>query len=161
MLARSLELCQAMTMTHIRPGVFLRHDPVADPAYPSRSEFGGGDYFLGMRDMEWFRSLYLADIQREMTDLRASPMAAADVSGLPPALILTAGFDPLRDEAKAYADRLAAAGVPVEYRCFEGAIHAFMAFGGAIPLGVEALSFVVSRLRSALPGAERRAEALQ
>ena len=130
------------------PTVDLR-DPVDDPAYPSRHQFGGGDFFLSMRDMEWFRSLYVTDPARESSDARLSPIAG-DVAGLPPALVLTAECDPLRDEGKAYADRLAAAGVPVEYRCYEGTIHAFMSFAGAIPLGLEALSFVASRLRGAL-----------
>jgi acetyl esterase len=121
-----------------------------DPHYPSRGQFGNGDYFLSRRDMEWFRSLYLSDIARESDDPRVSPIAAADLSGLPPALIVTAGCDVLRDEGKAYADRLAAAGVPVEYRRYDGTIHAFMSFAGAIPLGLEALSFVASRLRGSL-----------
>ena len=133
----------------VYPAVDIR-DPVDDPAYPSRTLFGGGDYFLSTRDMLWFRSHYLTDAAREAHDPFASPMAAADVSGLPPALIVTAGCDVLRDEGKAYADRLAAAGVPVEYRCFEGTIHAFMSFAGAIPMGVEALSFVASRVRETL-----------
>lgn len=132
----------------IYPAVDLR-DPVDDPAYPSRHQFGGGDFFLSMDDMEWFRSLYVTDPARESRDARLSPIAG-DVAGLPPALVLTAECDPLRDEGKAYADRLAAAGVPVEYRCYEGTIHAFMSFAGAIPLGLEALSFVASRLRGAL-----------
>jgi acetyl esterase len=131
------------------PTVDLR-DPVDDPAYPSRHQFGGGDYFLSMRDMEWFRSLYVADPARESSDARLSPIAARDLGGLPPALVLTAGCDPLRDEGKAYADRLAAAGVPAEYRCYDGTIHAFMSFAGAIPLGLDALSFVASRLKAAL-----------
>jgi acetyl esterase len=133
----------------VYPAVDVR-DPVDDPAYPSRGLFGGGDFFLSMRDMEWFRSLYLTDAATEAHDVRASPIAASDLAGLPPALVLTAGCDVLRDEGKAYADRLARAGVPVEYQCFEGTIHAFMSFAGAIPLGLEGLSFVASRLRAAL-----------
>jgi acetyl esterase len=117
---------------------------------PSLVEFGGGDFFLSLRDMEFFRSSYLADPERRMNDPHASPLLAADVSGLPAALVLTAGCDPLRDEGKAYADRLAAAGVPVEYRCFEQAIHAFISFAGAIPSGRDALSFVASRLHAGL-----------
>ncbi len=103
--------------------------------------------------MEFFRTHYLADVQRQASDPRASPLVADDLAGLPPALVVTAGCDPLRDEGKAYADRLAAAGVPVEYHCFENAIHAFMSFAGAIPAGVEGLSFVASRLRAALHAA--------
>ena len=99
--------------------------------------------------MQHFQSLYFADIA-QVSDPRASPLLAGDLSGLPPALIVTSGCDPIRDEGKAYADRLSAAGVPVEYRCFEGTIHAFMSFAGAIPVGLEALAFVASRLKAAL-----------
>ena len=133
----------------IYPTVDLR-GPALTPAYPSRGQFGGGDYFLSTRDMEWFRALYLSDVAREPDDPRVSPIAAGDLSGLPPALVVTAGCDPLRDEGMAYADRLAAAGVSVEYRCFEGTIHAFMSFAAAIPMGLEALSFVASRLKRSL-----------
>ena len=118
--------------------------------YPSRSEFGGGEYFLSTHDMAWFASLYLADVERQVADPRVSPLAARDLRGLPPALVVTSGCDPLRDEGKAYADRLAAAGVPVEYRCVEGTIHACMSFAGAIPAGLEMLTLVASRLRAAL-----------
>ena len=128
--------------------------PVVDldttAAFASRSEFGGGDYFLSMRDMEWFNSLYFADAATEVRDPRASPLRSDDLSGLPPALVITAGCDPLRDEGKSYADRLAAAGVPVEYRCFEGTIHVFVSFAPAIPAGDEALAFLAERLRRAL-----------
>lgn len=122
--------------------------------YPSLAQFGGGDYFLSLTDMQFFRSHYLADVAGQMRDAHASPMQAADLRALPPALIVTAGCDPLRDEGRAYAGRLAEAGVPVEQRCFEGTIHAFMSFAAAIPLGGEALSFVASRLRAALHPAE-------
>jgi acetyl esterase len=84
-----------------------------------------------------------------MNDPRASPLLAG-LSGLPPALVLTAGCDPLRDEGREDADRLAAAGVPVEYRCFEETIHAFISFAAAIPAATEALSFIASQLRAAL-----------
>ena len=131
--------------------------PVVDfrpgATYPSREQFGGGDFFLSNRDMEFFRSCYLDDVPRQASEPRASPLLDGDPAGLPPALVVTAGCDPLHDEGKAYADRLVAAGVPVEYRCFESTIHAFMSFAGAIPVGVEGLSFVASRLRAALHAA--------
>src|SRR4051812_2936659 len=116
---------------------------------PSRSQFGGGDFFLSNRDMEWFRDLYFSDAS-EASDPRASPLRASDLGGLPPALIIAAGCDALRDEGHAYAERLRASYVPVEYRCFEGTIHAFMSFSGVIPLGREALALAAARLRSAL-----------
>jgi acetyl esterase len=130
----------------IYPSVDL--DPSSD--YPSRRQFGGGEYFLSTPDMEYFATLYLNNPASDGKDPRASPIAFRDLAALPPALVVTAGFDPLRDEGKAYADRLAAAGVPVEYRCFEGTIHAFVSFSGAIPAGAEALAFIASRLRRAL-----------
>ena len=118
--------------------------------YPSRAQFGGGDFFLSNRDMEFFRSCYLSDVPRHASEPGASPLLGGDLAGLPPALVVTAGCDPLRDEGKAYADRLAAAGVAVEYSCFESTIHAFMSFARALPAGIEGLSFVASRLRAAL-----------
>jgi acetyl esterase len=118
--------------------------------YDSRVQFGGGQYFLGSRDMELFQSLYLTDAATQARDPRASPLVGRNLAGLPPAVIVTAGCDPLCDEGKAYAARLAAAGVPVESRCFEGTIHAFMSFAGAIPAGLEALAHVAERMRAAL-----------
>jgi acetyl esterase len=116
---------------------------------PSRTQFGGGDYFLSNKDMEWFRTHYLSD-PKEATDTRVSPLMARDLTKLPPALIIAAGCDPLRDEGRAYADRLQASGVAVEYRCFEGTIHAFMSFTGALPLGGEALAFAAAKMKDAL-----------
>jgi len=128
--------------------------PVVDldlaSTFASRAEFGGGDYFLTLRDMEWFNSLYFTDAASQVKDPRASPLRTEDLTGLPPALVVTAGCDPLRDEAKVYADRLAAAGVPVEYRCFGGTIHAFLSFAAAIPAADEAVAFIAERLHTAL-----------
>jgi acetyl esterase len=130
--------------------------PVVDfrpgAAYQSRSQFGGGDFFLSNRDMEFFRSRYLTDVQ-QANDPRVSPLLADDLAGLPPALVVTAGCDPLRDEGRTYGDRLATAGVMVEYHCFASTIHAFMSFAGAIPVGVDGLSFVAARLHAALHAA--------
>jgi acetyl esterase len=127
------------------PAVDLR----GDVRYESRQAFGSGDYFLGTADINWFRQQYLPDPDTDARDPRVSPIVASDLSGLPPALIVTAGFDPLRDEAKAYADRLSQAGVPVEYRCFDDTVHAFASFAAMIPAGLEALALVASRLKAA------------
>lgn len=118
---------------------------------PSRLQFGGGEYFLSNRDMQWFRELYLEDPD-QATDPRVSPLLAADLTGLPPTVMVAAGCDLLRDEGRSYADRLIAAGVPVDYRCFEATIHAFVSFAGAIPAGLEALAWAAARMRSILHG---------
>jgi acetyl esterase len=118
--------------------------------YASRKQFDGPEYFLSLAEMEWFGSLYFNAPEQDVKDPRASPLLSPDLAGLPPALIVTAGCDALLDEGKAYADKLKSAGVPVEYRCFEGTIHAFVSFSGAIPKGSEAMALVASRLRQAL-----------
>lgn len=88
-------------------------------------------YSLTADDMAWFRHHYI-DRPEHYTDWRASPLLAADHAGLPPALVLTAGFDPLRDEGRLYADCLSAAGNAVQYVCFERQMHAFIGMGGVI-----------------------------
>ena len=88
-------------------------------------------YALTAADMHYFRDHYLPDAALH-TDWRASPLRAASLQGLPPALVLTAGYDPLRDEGRLYADRLAQAGVAVQYVCFERQMHGFLGMGGVI-----------------------------
>jgi acetyl esterase len=94
---------------------------------PSRIEFA--DHFPIPREMiGWFFDHYFG-IAWPFTDPRAIPSLYEDYTGLPPALIITAGYDPLRDEGEDYARTLAAAGVPVDYECCEGTIHGFVNMG--------------------------------
>jgi acetyl esterase len=94
---------------------------------PSRKDLA--HHFPIPHDMiQWFFNHYFG-IAWPFTDPRAIPALYEDYTGLPPALIITAGFDPLRDEGAEYAEALAAAGVPVDYACREGTIHGFMAMG--------------------------------
>lgn len=94
---------------------------------PSYRAFARG-FVLTKADMEWFRACYLRDAE-DAADPRASPLLAKDLSGLPPALVLTAGFDVLRDEGEAYAAALRSAGVEVRSRRFGGHIHGFVQMG--------------------------------
>jgi acetyl esterase len=84
------------------------------------------------------------------SDWRASPLLAPDLTRLPPALVLTAGFDPLRDEGRQYADALSAAGNRVQYVCFERQIHGFITMGRVIDEANTALALCAAALRSAL-----------
>jgi acetyl esterase len=106
--------------------------PVVDQASDTDSlrRFARG-YSLTLELLRWYQKQYLGD-EGDRTDWRASPLLARDHSRLPSAYIVTAGFDPLLDEGKAYADRLKQAGVPVVYECFEGMIHGFLPMGGAL-----------------------------
>lgn len=97
-------------------------------------------------DIEWHWSQYLPD-RRDGDDPRASPLRAQDLSELPPALLITAEHDPLTEEASAYANRLAEAGVAVELRHFAGAQHGF--FASATPQGEGARAAAVAALRRA------------
>ena len=97
----------------------------------------------------WYMEQYLRG-ESDKSDLRASPLRAPTVAGQPPTLIVTAGFDPLRDEGRAYADRLRAAGVDVVYREYPGQIHAFVSLTKAIPQGMAATLEVADYLRRRL-----------
>lgn len=97
---------------------------------------------------EWITRHYLNN-EEEKNDLRYAPVLNDDLKDLPPALIITAEFDPCRDEGKLYADKLRAAGVPAEYSCYEGQIHTFFAWAGAFPSGQRALDQSAAALRKA------------
>jgi acetyl esterase len=115
--------------------------------YASWRMLGGGEYLLSKKSIEDIRDLYLSQRQDALNPL-ASPILAPDLAGLPPALIVTAQFDPLVDEAAHYGQRLQEAGVPLTYRCFEGTIHSFMIMAGVISLGYTALDLVAARIAS-------------
>ncbi len=121
----------------------------ASMSTPSCTENGEG-YLLTRASMEWFYGHYLEGTGTALTDVRLSPLATSDWSGLPPALVITAEFDPLRDEGEAYAAKLAAAGVPVTTSRYDGMIHAFFTLGAMIPAAKLAMDEATTALRSAL-----------
>ncbi len=115
----------------------------------SLSLFAEG-FLLTKRDIDWFESRYLGGAEVESTDPRISPLLAESLTGLPPALIATAGFDPLRDEGDAYAAGLRAAGTPVDLRSFGSLTHGF---ANLFPLGggsAVATTELISALRAHL-----------
>jgi acetyl esterase len=97
----------------------------------------------------WYSEQYLRS-DADKKDLRASPLLASSLAGQPPALIVTAGFDPLRDEGHAYGDRLREAGVEVVYREYPGQIHAFVSLTKAIPQGLACTLEIAEYLRTRL-----------
>jgi acetyl esterase len=90
------------------------------------------DYFLTADAMRFFAGHYIGN-PRDALDPRASPMRATDLAGLPPTVLCTAEFDPLRDEGEAYAKALERAGVQVSYHREPGMIHGYFGMGGASP----------------------------
>jgi acetyl esterase len=104
-------------------------DTKENARFPSRSENAEG-YFLSRAVMEWFCGHYLADTA-DGSDWRVSPLRAKNLASLAPAVVTTAWFDPLRDEGKAYAEALKAAGVPTSYYDGPGLIHGYFGLGEA------------------------------
>ncbi len=103
--------------------------PATDFTTDTRSvELFGEGFFLTEESRTWFRDHYVHD-PAQYSDPKASPLVAEDVSGAAPALVWTAGFDPLRDEGCAYAEKLEKAGVPTHYRCYDDLIHGFFGMG--------------------------------
>jgi acetyl esterase len=112
---------------------------------PSHTSNGQG-YLLTRDSIAYYRGHYLLDAA-QWTDWRASPLLAPDHRGLPPALVLTAGFDPLRDEGLQYANALSAAGVPAQYVCFERQIHGFITMGRLLEEANTAVELCAGALR--------------
>lgn len=108
----------------------------------------GQGYMLTRESMAWYSGNYLRGPQ-DTLDWRASPQLATSHANLPPALILTAGFDPLRDEGLLYADALSRAGVPAQYICFERQIHGFITMGRVLQEANTAVALCAQALRSA------------
>ena len=102
-----------------------------DMTRPSYAAYGDGDYLVGRADMAWYWQHYLNDSAKR-GDPQASPLRAADLAGLPPAILVVAGCDPLRDEGVAYAEALRAAGVPAEVWLHEDMIHGFFTMVGLL-----------------------------
>lgn len=114
---------------------------------PSYRENGEG-YFLTAGAMRWFWSHYLPDMA-QANEPYACPAKAASLAGLAPATVVTAEYDPLRDEGEDYGRALAAAGVPTEIRRFDGMIHGFVSMSDVFPDGREAQLLVARGLREA------------
>ncbi|HLJ45409.1 MAG TPA: alpha/beta hydrolase [Bryobacteraceae bacterium] len=113
----------------------------------SYREFADG-YNLTKPEMEWFRDHYLKTPEDGLNP-DASPLLASDLTGLPPALIITAECDPLCTEGEVYANRLKEARVPVTYTCYRGMIHPFFSLSGAIPQSLDAIQQVADAVRNA------------
>ena len=116
--------------------------------YPSRERWGGGEYFLIADDIEWMLDAYFED-RAHGEDWRASPITAPSFAGLPPALVVTASHDPLIDEGRLYASKLAEAGVPVEDASFEGTFHGFVSFALVLETAARAMTLICKRIAEA------------
>ncbi|MDB5941500.1 MAG: alpha/beta hydrolase fold-containing protein [Ramlibacter sp.] len=115
---------------------------------PSHSSNGRG-YLLTGETLAYFHDHYIADPKQDL-DWRASPLLHPDLSGLPPAFVLTAGCDPLRDEGLQYAQALTEAGNRASLVCFERQIHGFVTMGKVIDEANTAVALCASQLRQAL-----------
>ncbi|QKW23069.1 alpha/beta hydrolase [Kitasatospora sp. NA04385] len=148
-------LAAALTLlARERGGPALRHQllvyPNTDHAADTPSVREHDDPLLfNRRSVAWYWSHYLAD-PADGADPLASPLRAPSLAGLPPATVITAEYDPLRDEGELYAEALRAAGVPVELRRYDGMPHGFFAMSGVLDDGRAAQHYAADRLREAL-----------
>lgn len=124
--------------------------PALDASMGSASTDENGEgYFLEKAGMEWFYSHYIpAGTDVKIPDI--SPLYADDLAGLPNAYVVTAGYDPLRDEGHDYADRLKAAGVTVTYANYPGMVHGFFGFQATVDVAREAIQTAGGALAKAL-----------
>lgn len=123
----------------VYPGVDMDDDS------PSMTENGSG-YILTDETMTWFRECYAADL----ADWRASPLRAESLAGVAPAVVVTAEFDPLRDQGMKYAARLEADGVEVTHTNYDGMVHIFFQLGPIVEGGARAVTQIAQAAKSAL-----------
>lgn len=118
-------------------------------SYPSRSLFADG-FYLTAADIDWYHEQYTGPGNEYPGDARLSPLLADDLAGMPPALVVTAGFDPLRDEGERYAEALRAAGTATVTRRFPSLVHGFLHMTGACAAAHDAVVEIGGMLRCAL-----------
>jgi acetyl esterase len=130
--------------------------PVCDYSRKRRSyELFAEGFFLTSAEMDWYRDHYFASAE-DRNDPRASPILAEDLSGVAPAHIITAGFDPLRDEAEDYAARLREAGVPVTLRRESDLVHGFINAVGLGGRSAEAGRAIAAEIAAGLAARQER-----
>ena len=130
--------------------------PVTSLDYTTASyrENGNGDYGLSEASMRWFWDAYL-ERPEQGSEPYASPLRAGNLSGLPRALVITAEYDPLRDEGEEYGRRLDAAGVATTIRRYDGVVHGFVGQAAAVPEGGQAIDQIAQELKALSPVAAR------
>lgn len=131
--------------------------PVTDHDFATESyrEVGDRNWLISTADMRWYWDAYCPP-SVDRTAAEISPLRIADASGLPPTMIIVGELDPLRSEALAYGEKLAAAGVPVRIRCDPGMLHGYLGATAAVPLAAEAMASAVGWLREQLGAAVTR-----
>jgi acetyl esterase len=144
-------------------GIALRHQLLLYPyldcsdaaaASASYRECAQG-YFLGAAELDWYRAQYLTN-PADATDVRASPLHQRELHGLPPATIITAEYDPLRDQGEAYGEALQRAGGSATVRRWPGQFHGFISMQGMIDAASDALDAAAASLRQAFGSASRK-----
>ncbi|GAA1157446.1 acetyl esterase [Kitasatospora gansuensis] len=147
-------LAAAVTLLARREGgPALRHQLLVYPNTAYRADTASvreseDPLLFNRHSVDWYWGHYLK-AEADGDDPLASPLRADDLSGLPPATVITAEYDPLRDEGEAYAAALAAAGVPVLARRYDGMVHGFFAMAGTLDAGRRAQEWAAQRLRTA------------
>ena len=151
-------ICQELARAgEPQPALQLLIYPCVDVASQSASMTTYAEAFpLSRPLMDWFMGHYMGP-GADPADPRLSPIREADLAGLAPAVVVTAGFDPLVDQGEAYARRLRGAGVPVIYRCYDAMAHGFTAFTGVVPCADVACREIAGLVREGLEGRIARA----
>lgn len=145
-------VCQLLCPTERRPRGQLLFYPVltlvdGDPRLTSRQTKGNGEYFLSRDGIAWAKGNYLTDPGLAFLPA-VSPLLSPDLRGLPPALLVTGGYDPLHDEAALYATRLRDAGGQAEHLTYPGTFHGFISFCGVLDVAKQAITDTAERMRA-------------